>query len=310
MAGTPRSAKVRAGLEARAKAMRREGASMAEIERETGVPAPTLHQWAARGKWRLCDLEGESFLSSGPSGPSVLAARGQAPLAAGGYSPFERSALGESGVASHSASGLGTPDLQGPQGRPPARSEDELVSSVARNRPQGGPGGQEKSGPGALPSPSCLPKPTPENLLTLAETAKAEAMRLFAAGQVKRAREYLLTAQRFVVAAGGAKASGEAGHTDAELARAELERRLLKLIPREMALYLKAIAGGEGALEAYLADRDTSRVYKWRDHFWWPDLFAARIAHPPYGFVNEHADDWDGKRPYLNAWLAMVVPDP
>ena len=44
MAGTPRSAKVREALEARAKAMRREGASMAEIERETGVPAPTLHQ--------------------------------------------------------------------------------------------------------------------------------------------------------------------------------------------------------------------------------------------------------------------------
>ncbi|MCP2679041.1 hypothetical protein NHF45_05815 [Maricaulaceae bacterium NA33B04] len=104
--------------------------------------------------------------------------------------------------------------------------------------------------------------------------------------------------------------SGEVGQTDAELARAELERRLLKLIPREMARYLKAIAAGEGALEAYLAERDTSRVYKWRDHFWWPDLFAARIAHPPYGFVNENADDWDGKRPYLNACLAMVVEGP
>jgi hypothetical protein len=29
---------------------------MAEVERETGVPAPTLYQWAARGRWRASDL--------------------------------------------------------------------------------------------------------------------------------------------------------------------------------------------------------------------------------------------------------------
>ncbi len=392
MAGTPRSAKVREALEARAKAMRRAGASMAEIERETGVPAPTLHQWAARGGWRLCDLEDEryaaefgtpdpqgpqgrpparsvsedrlsgreggqketetpadqresrglwqdgalscgevpdrvasgssglgeigsrshgalgpeSFLSSGTAVPSVLP-RIKSGVRAGGR-PCDASGVGEIGSGPLGVSGQNTPDPQGPQGEQPPGASG-VHPRAARTRLDGGPGGQEKSGPGALPSPSCLPNPTPENLLTLADTAKAEAMRLFASGQVKRAREYLLTAQRFVVAAGGAKASGEAGHTHAELARAELERRLLKLIPREMARYLKAIAAGEGALEAYLAERDTSRVYKWRDHFWWPDLFAARIAHPPYGFVNENAEDWDGKRPYLNAWLAMVVPD-
>ena len=93
-----------AALEARARALRLDGASMAEIERATGVPASTLYQWSARGGWRLCDLEGkvlagnapefcdpESFLSSGtsvPSGPRLP--RGKLANAAGGRSPLRR----------------------------------------------------------------------------------------------------------------------------------------------------------------------------------------------------------------------------
>ncbi|MEQ8406343.1 MAG: hypothetical protein RKE49_14700 [Oceanicaulis sp.] len=60
MPGTPRHPEFRAELEARAKALREGGASMSEVERETGVPASTLYQWAARGGWRACDLAQEA----------------------------------------------------------------------------------------------------------------------------------------------------------------------------------------------------------------------------------------------------------
>ncbi len=65
---THRTPEQRAELERQAKALRLAGASMAEIERATGVPVPTLYQWAARGGWRACDLAREA-LSEIPADP-------------------------------------------------------------------------------------------------------------------------------------------------------------------------------------------------------------------------------------------------
>jgi hypothetical protein len=44
-------------LKARAEAMRRAGATMAEIARVVGRAPSTLHQWAAAGGWRLAEIE-------------------------------------------------------------------------------------------------------------------------------------------------------------------------------------------------------------------------------------------------------------
>lgn len=57
-------------LKARAEAMRRAGASMAEISRAVGRSPSTLHLWAAQGGWRIVDLEVEGldfFKSAVPS---------------------------------------------------------------------------------------------------------------------------------------------------------------------------------------------------------------------------------------------------
>ncbi len=57
MAYTRRTEEERAELAARAQALRAVGATLAEISRAVGVPAPTLTQWAARDGWRVRDLE-------------------------------------------------------------------------------------------------------------------------------------------------------------------------------------------------------------------------------------------------------------
>ncbi len=354
---------MRAALEARARALRRDGASMAEIERETGVPAPTLHQWAARGKWRLCDLEEEldkdrlsaspspageglgwgvqraphtnpfagrasadqhptlalpsrggkgesgsgvqalddpqSFLSSPTSVGSVLAPgeQGSPSLRAGGR-PCDASGVGETGSEPPGVSGQNTPDPQGPQGeQPPAASR--ACPGAARTRPTGGEGAQQRL------------VPSPENLLALAQTAKAEAMRLYRLGRVKPAREHLLTAQRFVAAAGGG-GEAQAEPSDGEAARAELERRLLRLYPSELAKYLRAIEAGEVA--GYLAERETG-AERWREPFWWPDLIQARLQYPPHGFreaapEGEDCEDDAGELPFLNACLTLLCTRP
>ena len=74
MAGQVRTQAARRALEARARALRAGGAAMAEIEAETGVPVSTLYQWAARGKWRLGDLESET-----PAKPVWAQSRGLVP---------------------------------------------------------------------------------------------------------------------------------------------------------------------------------------------------------------------------------------
>jgi hypothetical protein len=273
---THRTPEQRAELERQAKALRAQGASMAEIERATGVPVPTLYQWAARGGWRACDLA-ELSLSSGPSGPSVLAARGQAPLAPGGSSPCN-------------ASGVEAPD--------PISADARRLTLLPR----------AGTGPGvAACDPPAPLDPTPENLLALAETAKREAMRLYRLGRAKEAREHLLTAQRFAAAA-GAGAGAQAPQSDWDDPRDALKRRVVKLIPWELAHYLKAIE--DGALEAYLEQRHARGYLEWRLDFWWPELIAARAAYPPYGFRDDANDDGSDAPAFLNSWLAVLMDDP
>ncbi|WP_417498450.1 hypothetical protein [Maricaulis sp.] len=63
----------REALEARARTLREQGLGMAEIAAEVGVPASTLYQWAARGRWRLCDLAADAAAVVVPGGPEALA---------------------------------------------------------------------------------------------------------------------------------------------------------------------------------------------------------------------------------------------
>ena len=63
----------REALEVRARALREQGVGMAEIAAEVGVPASTLYQWAARGRWRLCDLAADAGAVVVPAGPQALA---------------------------------------------------------------------------------------------------------------------------------------------------------------------------------------------------------------------------------------------
>jgi hypothetical protein len=78
-------------LKARAEAMRRQGATMAEIGRVVGRAASTLHGWAAAGGWRLAEIEREGLenfcdapahpgrrSSLIPGEPETLRARGRA----------------------------------------------------------------------------------------------------------------------------------------------------------------------------------------------------------------------------------------
>jgi hypothetical protein len=134
------------------------------------------------------------------------------------------------------------------------------------------------------------------------------------AGNSARAREHMLMAQRFVAAAGGDKpvrerADAEAkAQADADAARAELEERLLKLLPIEAARYAKAIERGE--VEAYLAEQHTCRGQKWRDWFWWDELHQARAQYPPYGFRDRNNDDGSEDCAFLNACLVLFAERP
>ncbi|WP_394692521.1 hypothetical protein [Hyphobacterium sp.] len=51
-------------LKARAEAMRRAGATMAEIAEAVGRSPSTLHQWAAAGGWRLAEIEREGWMNA------------------------------------------------------------------------------------------------------------------------------------------------------------------------------------------------------------------------------------------------------
>ncbi len=283
---------------------------MAEIERAVGVPAPTLYQWAARGGWRLCDLEGEMlagntqaleddfFLSSGPSGPSgPRLPRDKRAHAAGGYSPCDAFGVGEGDSETYGVSWRGTPDLQGPQGEPlPPQGQAAAWLASARTRRAGGPGGQEKPVP-------------PEVLRASGNAALAAAVKLAASGQHKAARDQLLLGQRFFAAVGSAPGvtadRDEVGGPDP---REELAERLERLLPLEMAAYLKAIE--EGAEQAYLQGRHVRGSEEWKQDFWWPHLMAARATHPPYGFVDENSEDAPDDPGFMNAVLRLLMSNP
>ena len=233
---TPRTPEQRAELERQAKALRAQGAAMAEIERATGVPVPTLYQWAARGGWRACDLAREaleaaqSSLCHGPVHPGhpfrdpsdEPELHGPRPE----WVPRTSRGMTEDEVLEPRASGLGAPTPQASQGRPPARTPDVIRGS---DRPHGGAGGQETN-------------VSADALRSAGERALAAALQLAAAGQAKAAREQLLLGQRFVAAAEtvagpGAELGAEAAHNPDwtyQDPRQELEHRLMHLLEWEM----------------------------------------------------------------------------
>lgn len=57
-----RSPETRERLQTAARAMRRGGATTAEIARALGVPGSTILRWASEGGWRVCDMAGDSPL--------------------------------------------------------------------------------------------------------------------------------------------------------------------------------------------------------------------------------------------------------
>jgi hypothetical protein len=226
---THRTPEQRAELERQAKALRAQGASMAEIERATGVPVPTLYQWAARGGWRACDLVRERLdqIGAGPS-PSPL---GEGKGWGSGVSD------GAAVDASHptltlrggkdGTSGRGAPTPQASQGeQPPAAS--------ARTRPTGGEGGQDID-------------VSADALRSAGERALAAALQLAQAGQAKAARDQLLLGQRFVAAAehvsGFETQESQAARRqrqDYEVSKAELENRLLRLLDHQLREMMRA----------------------------------------------------------------------
>jgi len=258
---THRTPKQRAALERQAKALRAQGAAMAEIERATGVPVSTLYQWAARGGWRGCDLAREALdqigagTSPSPSGEEKGWGSGVS-YGAAVDAPHPTLTLPSRG-GNGEVSGPGAPSPSGSQGRPPARSvsEDRLSGReggqeslsptpqasqgeqpsaasgacprAARNRPTGGEGGQETN-------------VSSDALRSAGERALAAALQLAQAGQAKAARDQLLLGQRFVAAAQDVSsfeteesAQARLLSEEAAYARAELESRLLNLIEFE-----------------------------------------------------------------------------
>ena len=60
MTGIQRDEVERARLQARARALREQGLTMAQVSDETGVSETTLNRWARRGSWRLSDMAGKA----------------------------------------------------------------------------------------------------------------------------------------------------------------------------------------------------------------------------------------------------------
>ena len=185
---------------------------MAEIERATGVPASTLYQWAARGGWRLGDLESET-----------------SPIPAERREPRDRSQTNRTEVPERPSAvrdrGMFDPSLSRPS-RIAAQSRDL--------------GPEER---GEVPDRSASVRDrrealTPESLRAAGEASMAKALTLAAEGRARAAREALLLGQRFLRAAevlAGAAGAGpepepeteEEGEDDPT---AELEARLHRIV--------------------------------------------------------------------------------
>ena len=58
MAGMQRNPDEREALQARARALREQGLTLAQVSDEIGVSETTLNRWARRGGWRLTDIAG------------------------------------------------------------------------------------------------------------------------------------------------------------------------------------------------------------------------------------------------------------
>lgn len=267
---------------------------MAGIERATGVPASTLYQWAARGGWRLGDMEerdnAPEFPGEDPGRGCELAGRPRL--------------CAHPGLAGDS----GFPDPQGPQGRPPARSEARACERVSEDRPSGREGGQEQL--------------TPDALRSAGQAFMARALTLAAEGRARAAREALLLGQRFVRAAEvlagagtGAKAAAEeVAPAPDDDPRAELERRIRGLVyhafdqderaeaetgledVRGLDLTPFALSGG-GWRKATDAEKARIAAGDWAPGISAVQYLVMRYIHP---------ERWGGKRGDVPDWFTGV----
>ncbi len=193
--------------------MRVEGIPMPEVALRVGVPASTLNQWAAAGRWRACDL---------------------AEAAA-------QAAMAEADRALQSGAGAGAGAGSGPQGDPGGSADGAPGSGGGAAREAGAPGaGHDDTPPHARASveaPPDAPSPveagplTAEQLRAEADRCARAAMALSRGGRLKEAEAALKLAERYREAAdtgscaGGGDGSGD-GLWEARVSL-ELEARLL-----------------------------------------------------------------------------------
>ncbi|MGX6648424.1 hypothetical protein ACWCOP_10850 [Maricaulaceae bacterium MS644] len=175
MGNTIRTAAMRARLGGEARALRVEGVPMPEVALRVGVPAPTLHQWAAAGRWRACDLAEQAA---------------QAAMA-------EAEAGGDAGrdAGGHAA------------GDPDARAEGAAGGAPAAPLPG--------EAPSDASSPVEAGPLTAEQLRAEADRCARAAMALSRGGRLKEAEAALKLAERYrETANAGTCAGGGAGSSD------------------------------------------------------------------------------------------------
>lgn len=196
--------------------MRVEGIPMPEVALRVGVPASTLNQWAAAGRWRACDL---------------------AEAAA-------QAAMAEADRALQSGAGAGA--RAGPQSDPDGSADGAPGSGVGAARETGASGGGPDDTPpharAAGEAPSEAPSPadassdaagplTAGQLTAEADRCARAAMVLSRGGRLKEAEAALKLAERYREAAntgscaGGGDGSGD-GLWEARVSL-ELEARIL-----------------------------------------------------------------------------------
>ncbi|WP_421790733.1 helix-turn-helix domain-containing protein [Hyphobacterium sp.] len=175
-------------LKARAEAMRRAGASMAEISRAVGRSPSTLHLWAAQGGWRIVDLEIEGLNSVPSHAPDSLVI--PAPPGAAGETPEGAGA----GARMECAQGWGDSGSEfaglAPQkdDRPPAAFPACLEK--ARSDDPDGSEPQEKSGSRA--------RGTELSPLDAARALHQRSAELGQAGQIRAAEAAARLAERII----------------------------------------------------------------------------------------------------------------
>lgn len=216
MGNTIRTAAMRARLEGEARAMRVEGIPMPEVALRVGVPASTLNQWAAAGRWRACDLAEAAAQAAMAEADRALQSGAEAGAGSGPQGDPDGSADGAPGSSVGAARESLAPGAAHDHTPPQARASGEAASEA----PSPVDASSDETGP-----------LTADQLRAEADRCARAAMALSRGGRLKEAEAALKLAERYREAAntgtcaGGGDGSGD-GLWEARVGL-ELEARLL-----------------------------------------------------------------------------------